>query len=89
MSAYRDMFKLYLSFLSEKLKRLVATLILNDIDRLGVLEFLQYLEIDRYNSVRTRNNRLEAIRSFLNYVAGESLNAILQVSTILAIPQKR
>jgi len=89
ISSYRDTFKLYLSFLSEKSKCPVAKLTLNDIDRLRVLEFLQYLEVDRKNSVRTRNNRLAAIRAFLNYVASESPNALLQASTILAIPQKR
>jgi integrase/recombinase XerD len=89
VSAYRDTFKLYLSFLSERLKRPVAMLALNDIDKLSVIEFLQHLEVDRNNSVRTRNNRLAAIRAFLNYVASESPSAILQASTILAIPQKR
>ena len=89
ISAYRDSLKLYLSFLSDKLKRPVAMLSLNDIDRESAIEFLQYLEVVRNNSVRTRNNRLAAIRCFLNYVAGDSPSAMLQVSEILSIPQKR
>ncbi|MFT6248770.1 MAG: site-specific recombinase XerD [Cognaticolwellia sp.] len=89
ISAYRDSLKLYLSFLSDKLKRPVAMLSLNDIDRESAIEFLQYLEVVRNNSVRTRNNRLAAIRYFLNYVAGDSPSAMLQVSEILSIPQKR
>ena len=62
---------------------------LNDIDRESAIEFLQYLEVVRNNSVRTRNNGLAAIRCFLNYVAGDSPIAMLQVSEILSIPQKR
>ncbi|MFT7374436.1 MAG: integrase/recombinase XerD [Oleiphilaceae bacterium] len=89
ISAYRDSLKLYLSFLSDKLKRPIAMLSLNDIDRESAIEFLQYLEVVRNNSVRTRNNRLAAIRCFLNYVAGDSPSAMLQVSEILSIPQKR
>ena len=89
IAAYRDSLKLYFLFLSDKLKRPVAILTLNDISRESVIEFLQYLEVVRGNSVRTRNNRLAAIRSFLNYVAGESPGGMLQVSGILSIPQKR
>ena len=89
VSAYRDSLKLYLSFLSDKLKRPISMLTLTDIDREDTIEFLQYLEVDRNNSVRTRNNRLAAIRSFLHFVAGESPKAMLQASKILSIPQKR
>ncbi len=89
VSAYRDTFKLYLAFLSEKAKRPVAMLTLSDIDRDGIVNFLQHLENDRGNSIRTRNNRLAAIRTFFNYIAGEWPENIFRISQILAIPQKR
>lgn len=89
VSAYRDTFKLCLAFLSEKAKRPVAMLTLSDIDREGIIDFLQHLENDRGNSIRTRNNRLAAIRTFFNYIAGELPDNMFQISQILAIPQKR
>ncbi len=89
VSAYRDTFKLYLAFLSNRAKRPIAMLTLNDIDREGTLDFLQYLEVDRGNGVRTRNNRLAAIRAFFNYAAGEQPDSMFQITQILAIPQKR
>ena len=89
VSAYRDTFKLYLTFLSEKAKRPIAMLTLSDIDREGVLNFLQHLENDRGNGIRTRNNRLAAIRTFFNYIAGELPENMFRISQILAIPQKR
>jgi len=64
-------------------------LTLNEIDRESAVDFLQCLEVVRNNSVRTRNNRLAAIRCFLNYVAGDLPSAMLQVSEILSIQQKR
>ena len=87
--AYRDTFKLYLSFLSERAKSPVAKLTMNDIDAASVIDFLQYLEMNRNNSVRTRNHRLAAIRTFLNYASSESPTHLPPITKILAIPQKR
>ena len=89
VSAYWDTFKLFLAFLSRKVNRPIAMLTLNDIDRESVIDFLQHLEVDRGNGIRTRNNRLAAIRTFFNYVAGELPDNMFQITQILAIPQKR
>ena len=89
VSAYRDTFKLFLTFLSKKIGRPVAMLTLNDIDRESIIDFLQYLEVERGNGVRTRNNRLAAIRTFFNYVSGQLPDSLFQITQILAIPQKR
>lgn len=87
--AYRDTIKLYLLFLSERIKRPVALLTFNDIDRISVVDFLRNIEELRSNSARTRNNRLAAIKSFFNYVASEMPDIMLEASKILAIPQKK
>ena len=89
VSAYRDTFKLYLGFISKKVNRNIALLTLNDMNREGTIDFLQYLEQVRGNGVRTRNNRLAAIRAFFNYVAGEIPDSMFQITQVLAIPQKR
>ena len=88
VAAYRDSLRLYLLFLSERLKRPVARLCLSDMGYDTTLCFLQSLEEQRHNSVRTRNSRLAAIKSFLNFVAAYLPETMPEASKILAIPQK-
>jgi integrase/recombinase XerD len=55
-----------------------------------LIAFLQYLEEERGNCVRTRNLRLAALRSFFRYVgACEGPEMIAQTQRIMAIPLKR
>ena len=60
-----------------------------DVDAPVVLCFLQYLEQQRGNSVRSRNIRLAAIRSFCRLVALREPESIGIVTRVLAIPMKR
>jgi site-specific recombinase XerD len=64
-------------------------LTLEELDAPFVAEFLQHLEQDRGNSVRTRNARLAAIRSFFRYVALNEPACALLCQRILAMPSKR
>lgn len=88
VSSCRDTLKLYLSFLAEKAHCPMTLLTLSNIDAVSINDFLQYLETTRNNSVRTRNNRLAAIRTFLNFAVVELSDNFLEISKILAIPQK-
>ncbi len=54
-----------------------------------MLAFLDHLERDRGCTVRSRNNRLAAIRSFFRLVALRVPDALGQVTRIMAIPVKR
>jgi integrase/recombinase XerD len=54
-----------------------------------VLKFLDALESQRRNSVRSRNIRLAAIRSFLRYAALQDPTALASITRSLAIPTKR
>lgn len=89
VAAYRDALKLLLVFASKRSGRAPSQLILGDLDRPVVLEFLQHLEKQRSNSVRTRNARLTAIRSFFQHVAYQDPTALGIVQRILSIPGKR
>jgi site-specific recombinase XerD len=66
-----------------------STLQLADLDAPAVLRFLPYLEQERGNSVRSRNIRLSAIRSFCRLVALREPASIGIVTRVLAIPMKR
>ncbi len=88
--AYRDTFRLLLRFLKRIYRVCPATLELSGLSPERVLAFLTYLEQQRANSVRSRNARLAAIRSFAHY-AEDTLGPDLPepIRRLLAIPIKR
>jgi len=89
VASYRDTFRLLLHFASERLRRPPSNLHLEDLDASFLGLFLDYLERVRKNSIRTRNNRLAAIRAFFRYVALCEPALALHCQRVLAIPPKR
>jgi len=89
VTSYRDTFRLLLSFAEQQLGRSASKLCLADVDVNLVLEFLDHLEVQRHNCIRSRNVRLAAIRSFLKYAALQEPSALAQIQRVLAIPMKR
>lgn len=85
----RDTFRLLLTFLHEHTGIAPSALRIADIDAPAVLRFLDYLEQQRGNSVRSRNIRLAAIRSFFRLVALRDPDSLGIVTRVLAIPLKR
>lgn len=85
----RDTFRLLLTFLRDQTGIEPSALQLADMDASAVLSFLNYLEQERGNSVRSRNIRLSAIRSFFRLVALRDPDSIGIVTRVLAIPTKR
>jgi site-specific recombinase XerD len=92
VAAYRDTFRLLLRFLqrSHRSKRSAWTFSFDALTASNVLAFLSHLEQERRNSIRSRNARLAAIRSFLHY-ASDLLGPELpeQTRRVLSIPWKR
>ena len=63
--AYRDaLSSCCLNFAKARTGKAPSDLLLSDLDAAFIGEFLTYLETERVNSIRTRNARLAAIRSF-------------------------
>ncbi|NQZ65070.1 tyrosine-type recombinase/integrase [Crocosphaera sp.] len=89
IAAYRDTFKLLLTYTEKVLAKTPTKLSIADLNKDLVMEFLTYLENERQNSIRTRNARLAAIRAFANYIALQCPPALSLVQQILAIPMKR
>jgi site-specific recombinase XerD len=85
----RDTFRLWLTFLRDRTGVEPAALRLADVDAPVVLRFLDYLEQERGNSVRSRNIRLAALRSFFRFVALRAPESLDIVTRVLAIPVKR
>lgn len=89
MAAYRDSFRLFLTWAHPRLRKPPSSMMLEDIDAPLVSAFLDHLERERGNSARTRNARLAAIHSFFQYAALRSPAEGASVQRVLAIPAKR
>ncbi len=89
VASYRDSFRLLLRFAQERTKKVPVALTLADLDAPLVLAFLDDLEKSRHNTIRSRNARLAAIRSFLSYAALREPAALPSIQRVLAIPFKR
>ncbi len=69
VAAYRDTFRLLLGFAQTKTGRAPSRLDFQDLDASLIDSFLEHLETDRVNGVRTRNSRLAAVHSLFRYAA--------------------
>jgi site-specific recombinase XerD len=87
--SYRDTLRLLLRFSEQQLGKAAADLQLTDINASLVLAFLDNLESQRHNCIRSRNARLAAIRSLLHYAASQEPQALPGIQQVLAIPSKR
>ena len=67
VAAYRDTFRLLLAFLKQLRGQEPSQLRLDDVDATAILAFLDNLETDLGNSIRSRNARLAAVRSSFSF----------------------
>ena len=86
---YRDTFRLLLVFLQQQTSKTPSDLDFEDLDAPAILAFLDHLEHERRNSVRTRNARLAALRSLFAYAALRHPEHAELIARVRAIPQKR
>lgn len=89
IASYRDTFRLLLQFIHVQMKIEPVSLQITDMKAPVIILFLENLEKERHNSVRTRNVRLAAIRSFYRWVSLCNPENVALASSVLAIPTKR
>lgn len=89
ISAYKTTFSLLLRFARDQLGTAPSDIRLDELSAPLISSFLQHLEADRSNCVRTRNARLAAIHSFFRYIAVMVPDHADQVRRVLDIPHKR
>jgi len=90
VACYRDALMLFLDFSSQRLKKKTATsLKLSDIQSDLILAFLDHLEHERHNAVRSRNLRLTALRAFLKFAGRRDVASLHVIEQALAVPMKR
>lgn len=89
IAGYRDTWRMLLTFAAARTGVPPSMLDLGELDASLVAAFLDYLERDRGNSIRTRNTRLAAIHSLFRYAALIHPEHAQSISRVLAIPPKR
>ncbi|WP_327586883.1 site-specific integrase [Nonomuraea sp. NBC_00507] len=89
IAAYRDALKLLLAFAAEQTGKQPSDLEIIDLDAPMAGAFLEHLEHDRGNGVRTRNARLAAIHALFRFAALRHLDHAAVIQRVLAIPPKR
>jgi integrase/recombinase XerD len=89
IASYRDTFRLLLNFAQRRIGKAPSKLQLEDLDAVLIGSFLQHLETERHNSVRTRNTRLAAVHSLFAYAALHHPEHAALIQRVLAIPAKR
>lgn len=89
IAAYRDAFVLFLEFAQDRLGKAPTAIALTDMTPELITAFLNHLEQQRHNCVRSRNARLAALRSFLKFAGRRDVSSLQVVERGLGIPAKR
>ncbi|MDP3333589.1 MAG: tyrosine-type recombinase/integrase [Methylococcaceae bacterium] len=89
IASYRDAMLLFLDFAQHRLGKMPTALNLSDITPELILAFLDHLEQQRQNSVRSRNLRLTALRAFLKFAARRDVSSFFVIEQALGVPMKR
>ena len=89
VAAYRDTFKLLLNYAHQTTGTRPTDLDISQLDADLITGFLDYLEHERGNTIRTRNARLAAVHSFVTYASYKHPEHSGVLSQVLAIPRKR
>lgn len=87
--SYRDGIRLFLLFLARKNRRPISKLGLTDLSADNVRAFLAHLEVERGNSIRSRNHRLAMLHGFFAYAGGQEPMVLPEAERVAAIPRKR
>lgn len=89
VASYRDALLLFLGFIEQRTGKVPTSVRLADIGPELILAFLDHLERERGNAVRTRNLRLTALRAFLKFAGRRDVSSLHIVEQALAVPMKR
>ena len=89
IAAYRDTFRLLLRYAAGWKHKQPCQLDIADLDAPLVGAFVNHLEYERHNGIRTRNNRLAAIHALFGYAALRHPEHAASIQRVLAIPPKR
>ena len=89
IGSYRDAIVLFLSFVAEDRRCRLTRLKVADLTAERVRRFLDALEVERGNHVRSRNQRLVGLRGFFDCLARRAPQSWEEAERVAGIPAKR
>lgn len=87
--AYRDTFVLYINYMHQVRNINAEKLFMKSITKTSVVEFLDWLQLERNCSDSTRNLRLAALHSFFKYVQYQNPDNLYEYQDIMSIKVKK
>lgn len=87
--SYKTTFKLLIEFLVNNKNIKLKNINFSTVNKDLIIDFLNYLEAEKENSIRTRNQRLAAIKSFYEYCTFEEIDNIENIKKILSMKFKK
>ena len=89
LRSYRDAIVLWMQFAARDVGRRLESLSITDFTAERIERFLDHLEAERGNGIRTRNARLAALHTFARHLGAKHPEQLGLVQGILDIPFKR
>ncbi len=88
VSSYSDALSLFLTFVATQRRCRLTRLQITDLTAGRVKEFLHSLETERGNLIRSRNQRLTALRSFFDYLASQDTQIWAEAEQVVRAVQR-
>ena len=88
IKSYKTTFRMFVKYLIDYKNIKIEKISFADINRKNVIDFLKHMETEYKISIKTRNQRLAAIKSFCRYVSHEPIEYLNNISQILEIASK-
>ena len=87
--SYKTTFQMLITYFVEEKNIKLVDITFENVTKEMILDFLNYLETEKKNSIRTRNQRLAAIHSFYQYCSVDEIEHIENIQKILSIKTKK
>lgn len=87
--SYKEVFKQLIDFLVNEKNIKITNINFKTITREVICDFLNYIEEEKGVSIRTRNQRLGAIKSFYQFCSLEEINNFDNIKKVLSIKSKK
>ena len=87
--SYKTTFQMLITYFVEEKNMKLTDITFENVTKEMILDFLNYLETEKKNSIRTRNQRLAAIHSFYQYCSVDEIEHIENIQKILSIKTKK
>ena len=87
--SYKNTFSQFIDYLINRENYKITSITFSNIKRENVLNYLNYVESDKKNSIRTRNQKLACIKSFYQFCLIENVDNIENIQKVLTIKAKK